>query len=129
MGLGDLLAAEDAYRACLWRCRFHYAAWVGLAHSYLQVDEPLDEDLSRGLMALNRALWICPDLEGARLEVRRVERTLEAGWDDFDSECQEGPWDDVDWETDNELGDEFGNGLGREFGEDFDGEFGGEPLE
>ena len=87
MGLGDLIAAEDAYRACLWRCRFHYAAWVGLGHCHLQVANPSEQNLVTGLMALNRALSICPDLESARLEVRRVERTLEAGlYDEDDGE-------------------------------------------
>lgn len=100
LGLGELAAAEDAFRRCLWCCRFHYAAWIGLAHCHLQLPEPTDQDLMIGLRCLNRALEICPDLEKARLESRKVERTLEEGWeetsffdddlfdeDSFDEDC------------------------------------------
>lgn len=86
-GLGELHSAEDAYRSCLWSCRFHYAAWVGLAHCRLQLQQPSDDDLMLGLMALNRALSICPDLEGARMEMRRIEKSLETNWQDFDAFC------------------------------------------
>lgn len=101
MGLGDLEAAEDAYRRCLWCCRFHYAAWVGLAHCHLQLCEPTDHDLMMGLRALNRALEICPDLENARLELRRVEKTLEQEWDDFRS-FGENPGDGDNWPCDGD---------------------------
>ena len=95
LGLGDLEAAEDAFRRCLWTCRFHYAAWIGFAHCHLQLNEPTDHDLMVGLRALQRAVDICPDLEQARLEVRRVERSLEEKWEDpssfgdefMDGEC------------------------------------------
>lgn len=90
MGLGDHVAAEYAYRCCLWQRRFHYAAWVGLAHCRLQSEDPDAEDLSVGLTALRRAVAICPDLEASRLELRRLERAIEEdldewGDDSFDS--------------------------------------------
>lgn len=76
-GLDDLIAAEDAYRACLWRCRFHYQAWIGLAHCRLHRPDEADRDLLGGLAALHRALSICPDLEAARLEARTLERVVD----------------------------------------------------
>ena len=79
MGLGDLIAAEHAYRSCLWYCRFHYPSWVGLAHCRLRIEDPTNHDLRLGLSALRRALSICPDLEAARSEARRLERALENG--------------------------------------------------
>lgn len=79
MGLGDLIAAEHAYRDCLWQCRFHYPSWIGLAHCRLRSEEPSNHDLRVGLRALRRAVAICPDLEHARSEARRLEKALETG--------------------------------------------------
>lgn len=76
-GLDDLAAAETAYRACLWRCRFHYPAWIGLAHCRLHREGEPELDLLGGLAALRRALSICPDLEAARLEARMLERAVD----------------------------------------------------
>jgi len=106
MGLGDVLAAEHAYRHCLWICRFHYLAWVGLAHCRLRGEDPTNHDLRTGLRALRRALAICPDLEGVRSETRRLERAIENGllgrrtrsveensfFGDDDGEAGEGDW-------------------------------------
>ncbi|XZE55578.1 HEAT repeat domain-containing protein [Planctomycetaceae bacterium SH139] len=77
LGLGDFAAAEQALRCCLWYRRFHYAAWVGLAHCRLQGEDPDGDDLRMGLTALRRAIAICPDLESPRLELRRLERAIE----------------------------------------------------
>jgi hypothetical protein len=76
LGLGDLHAAENAYRSCLWWCRFHYPSWIGFAHCRLRASDPSSNDVIVGLKALQRAISICPDLESARLEARQIERSL-----------------------------------------------------
>jgi hypothetical protein len=76
LGLGDFIAAENAYRTCLWWCRFHYPSWIGFAHCRLRSSDPSTNDVIIGLKALQRAIEICPDLESARLEARQIERSL-----------------------------------------------------
>jgi tetratricopeptide (TPR) repeat protein len=90
MGLGDLVAAESAFRSCLWLRRFHYAAWVGLAHCRLQGEDPDLADLDLGLRALRRAIAICPDLESPRLELRRLERAIEGDLFGDDEDARDG---------------------------------------
>jgi tetratricopeptide (TPR) repeat protein len=51
---------------------YHFGAAVGLAHSYLELDEPL-----AALENFRRALRINPDLEDVRVQVNYLERTLE----------------------------------------------------
>lgn len=121
MGLGELGSAEDAFRACLWRCRYHYAAWVGLAHCRLQQHQPSDDDLMLGLKALSRALAICPDLEGARIELRRVEKSLESNWIDFDMFHGQDAGDD-DYPCESEFHDDLLWGDSDPFEEDGEGD-------
>lgn len=68
-GLGDPEQAHRAYSACLWRCRFHYAAWQGLAKCRLAM-----EDIDGAVMAFGRSIDINPDLETARMALRRLKR-------------------------------------------------------
>ena len=70
-GMGDHFQAEGVYRACLWYCRFHYPAWQGLARCRIELN-----DNSGALMALRRALSICPDLESVRLQIRTLRRKM-----------------------------------------------------
>lgn len=70
-GMGNHFQAEGVYRACLWHCRFHYPAWQGLARCRIELgDDP------GALMALRRALDICPDLESVRLQIRTLRRKM-----------------------------------------------------
>ncbi len=104
-GLDELFAAESAYRACLWQCRFHYPAWVGFAHCRLKCTEPTEYDLRVGLSALQRAVSICPDLESARLEARILERSLGEGFcsdDHLDVDQIDDDWFTEDSELDGE---------------------------
>ena len=70
-GLENFSQAESAYIACLWRCRYHYPAWLGLARCRLVLGE------SEGAIeALKRCCEICPDMESARLQMRAIQRRL-----------------------------------------------------
>jgi len=68
-GLEDLDAAEAAYCSCLWHCRYHYPAWLGLARCRIAAG-----DYAEAIEALERALEICPDLESARTQIRALRR-------------------------------------------------------
>ena len=68
-GLDRPVDAATAYVACLWRCRYHYAAWQGLAKCRLALHDP-----AGALVAFQRAVEINPDLEAARIAVRRLTR-------------------------------------------------------
>lgn len=70
-GLDHPVEAEAAFRGCLWLCRFHYPAWLGLARCQLA-----SGDLSAALRSLERSLAICPDLETARIQARALRRRL-----------------------------------------------------
>jgi tetratricopeptide (TPR) repeat protein len=70
-GMGNYFQAEGVYRACLWFCRFHYPAWQGLARCRIELD-----DNAGALMALRRALDICPDLESVRMQIRTLRRKM-----------------------------------------------------
>lgn len=126
MGLGDLIAAEHAYRDCLWQCRFHYPSWIGLAHCRLRSEEPSNHDLRVGLRALRRAVAICPDLESARNEARRLEKAIESG----NLEERKGPQypyrEDSPHSTAGSWGTHFENDESQNsdaFWERFDGRF------
>lgn len=70
-GLGNNAQADKAYRQCLWLCRFHYPAWIGLARCRIERNQ------WRGaLLALERATSICPDLEVPRAQARAIRRRL-----------------------------------------------------
>ncbi|QDV65336.1 MULTISPECIES: HEAT repeat domain-containing protein [Crateriforma] len=77
-GLENYDQARAAYHACLWRCRFHYPAWQGLAKCRLILGDP-----EGALRALQRCLSINPDVESARLQIRQIRRRLRQR--DFDS--------------------------------------------
>jgi tetratricopeptide (TPR) repeat protein len=68
-GLEDLDAAEAAYCSCLWHCRYHYPAWLGLAKCRVAAG-----DYAEAIEALQRAVEICPDLETARAQIRALRR-------------------------------------------------------
>ena len=70
-GLGEFEAASRAYSACLWRCRFHYAAWQGLARCRVAM-----RDWEPAIQAFTRAVEINPDLESSRLAIRSLRRRL-----------------------------------------------------
>ena len=70
-GMGNHFQAEGVYRSCLWHCRFHYPAWQGLARCRIELG-----DNAGALMALRRALDICPDLESVRLQIRTLRRKM-----------------------------------------------------
>jgi tetratricopeptide (TPR) repeat protein len=70
-GMGNHFQAEGVYRACLWHCRFHYPAWQGMARCRIELG-----DDAGALMALRRALDICPDLESVRLQIRTLRRKM-----------------------------------------------------
>lgn len=69
--LGAHRAAGEAYAACLWRCRFHYLAWIGLARCRIA-----EGSKTEALTAFRRAVAIHPDSETARLAVRTLQRRL-----------------------------------------------------
>ena len=70
-GLENFYQAETAYIACLWRCRFHYPAWQGLARCRLLLG-----DNEGALAAMQRCLDINPDQEAARLQIRAIRRRM-----------------------------------------------------
>lgn len=70
-GLENHHQAELAYRACLWRCRFHYPAWQGLAKCRVLLG-----DCPGAIEALQRCLDICPDMESARAQIRVIRRRM-----------------------------------------------------
>ncbi len=70
-GLNNLDEAEAAFRKCLWLCRFHYPAWIGVARCRMERN-----DLGGALSALDRATSICPDLEVPRAQARAIRRRL-----------------------------------------------------
>jgi tetratricopeptide (TPR) repeat protein len=70
-GLDNFYQAEAAYIACLWRCRYHYPAWQGLARCRLMLG-----DSEGAIEALERCCQICPDMESARLQMRAIMRRL-----------------------------------------------------
>ena len=70
-GVRNMHEAETAYRGCLWLCRFHYPAWMGVARC--RIDQ---NDLGTALSALERATSICPDLEAPRAQARSIRRRL-----------------------------------------------------
>ncbi len=68
-GLENHFQAQIAYRACLWQCRFHYPAWLGLARCNLILD-----DQPAAIRALERCIDVCPDMESARIQLRAIKR-------------------------------------------------------
>ena len=64
-------AANDCHQT-LELNAYHFGAAVGMAHCYLELDEPL-----AALENFRRALRIHPDLEDVRLHVNYLERQLE----------------------------------------------------
>lgn len=70
-GLEDYGRAADAYVACLWRCRFHYTAWQGLARCQVMAGE-----YRPAMRSLERCLEIVPDLENARVQLRTLRRRM-----------------------------------------------------
>ena len=70
-GLEDYPKASQAYVACLWRCRFHYTAWQGLARCQIMCGEYLAASKS-----LERCIDIGPDLESARVQLRMLRRRM-----------------------------------------------------
>lgn len=69
--LDDPATASRAYAACLWRCRYHYAAWNGLGRCRLALGEP-----HRALRHIGRAVEVMPDFELGRVAIRSIRRAL-----------------------------------------------------
>ena len=66
------------YKGCANDCHqaleinpYHFAAAIGLAHSYLQMEQP-----QHALGSFRRALRLNPDLEAVRMQVEYLERSL-----------------------------------------------------
>ncbi|QEG02166.1 Tetratricopeptide repeat protein [Stieleria maiorica] len=70
-GLEDYRKASQSYIACLWRCRFHYTAWQGLARCQIMSGEYVAASKS-----LERCIEIVPDLESARVQLRALRRRM-----------------------------------------------------
>jgi tetratricopeptide (TPR) repeat protein len=70
-GLENFQQAALAYKACLWRCRFHYPAWHGLAKCQMMMG-----NTDGALKSFRRCLAVCPDLEAVRIQMRAIERQL-----------------------------------------------------
>ncbi|MEL6104717.1 MAG: HEAT repeat domain-containing protein [Planctomycetota bacterium] len=70
-GLDEHDKARQSFVACLWRCRFHYAAWQGLSRCQV-----LAGDLRSAEVSLLHAIEIVPDLETARIQLKSVRRRL-----------------------------------------------------
>ena len=70
-GLDDYSKAAQSYIACLWRCRFHYTAWQGLARCQI-----MDGEYRSAAKSLSRCLDVVPDLESARLQLRALRRRM-----------------------------------------------------
>jgi len=70
-GLENFEQAKLAYHGCLWRCRFHYPAWQGLAKCRLMLGQG-----ESAIRALERCLKISPDVETARLQIRQIRRRM-----------------------------------------------------
>jgi tetratricopeptide (TPR) repeat protein len=70
-GLDDFAKAAHSYTACLWRCRFHYTAWQGLARCQVMLGQYHD-----AVRSLQRCLDVVPDLEPARIQLRSLRRRL-----------------------------------------------------
>jgi tetratricopeptide (TPR) repeat protein len=70
-GLEDYSKASKSYIACLWRCRFHYTAWQGLARCQIMAGEY--HSAARSLL---RCVEIVPDHESARTQLRALRRRM-----------------------------------------------------
>lgn len=70
-GLEDFEKAAKSYVGCLWRCRFHYTAWQGLARCQVVLG-----DYGQAVKSLQRCLDIVPDLEAARVQLRSLRRRM-----------------------------------------------------
>lgn len=70
-GLENQSKAARSYIACLWRCRFHYSAWQGLARCQI-----IDRDYPSAAKSLQRCLDVVPDLESARVQLRALRRRM-----------------------------------------------------
>jgi len=64
-------SANDCHQ-CLELNAYHFPAAVGMAHSYLEMEDPF-----AALECFRRALKINPDLEEVRVQINYLERTLE----------------------------------------------------
>ncbi|MEM9644327.1 MAG: HEAT repeat domain-containing protein [Planctomycetota bacterium] len=70
-GLENFEQAKVAYHGCLWRCRFHYPAWQGLAQCRMMLG-----DSEGALRGMERCLQLNPDVESARMQIRQIQRRL-----------------------------------------------------
>lgn len=70
-GLEDHVKATQSYVACLWRCRFHYTAWQGLARCQM-----VNGEYQQAARSLGRCIDIVPDMESARVQLRALRRRM-----------------------------------------------------
>ncbi|WP_231741946.1 tetratricopeptide repeat protein [Stieleria varia] len=70
-GLENYENAAAAYTACLFRCRFHYLAWQGLARCQIAMRE-----LPAAARSLERCIDLSPDVESARMQLRALRRRM-----------------------------------------------------
>jgi tetratricopeptide (TPR) repeat protein len=64
-------AIEDCQRAIDLN-PYHYLAWIGMGHAYLDLSEPIP-----ALECFRNALHIYPDLDTVRVQIRRLERAFQ----------------------------------------------------
>lgn len=64
-------SANDCHQ-CLELNPYHFAAAVGMAHCYLEMEDPF-----AALECFRRALALNPDLEEVRVQINYLQRTLE----------------------------------------------------
>lgn len=70
--LDDCAGAVDDCLRALEVNPFHYVAWIGMGHAYLEMNEPL-----QALDSFRHALCIYPDIESIRVQVKRLERAFQ----------------------------------------------------
>lgn len=70
-GMGNYRAAIEDCQETLRRNPFHFPSAMGMGHCCLQVDEAV-----AALDSFRLALSINPDLEGVRVQISQLERTL-----------------------------------------------------
>ncbi|MFT5304237.1 MAG: tetratricopeptide (TPR) repeat protein [Mariniblastus sp.] len=71
---GEFTAAIADCRETLNCNRFHFPAAIGMAHCFLQLDDPVS-----ALEGFRLALRINPDLEGVRSHIAHLEKTRDEG--------------------------------------------------
>jgi len=70
--LEDFEASANDCHQCLELNPYHFGAAIGMAHCYLEMDDPF-----AALECFRRSLKLNPDLEDVRLQIDYLQKTLE----------------------------------------------------